>query len=671
MQHDEIQTHFKKRFPDFAAQWSLTAIQIEAIQKTVDSPSAMAIMPTGSGKSMVYWMAASIIGGTCIVVSPLIALIDEQAKKLRDAGFSAVVLHSGVRQKDQIELLRTFVSGEQSFDFIFVSPERIATDTLFETAIRMRKQQVKLVVVDEIHCVSQWGADFRPFYRRIPAFLDRIFGKTGWPKLLGLTATLNPKDRREISEDFRIAADSHVVHHHLMRTEIALSVQRLKDEDEKESRFWELLELHRGKKTLVYLYRKIGKRSTESLASEAADRGFNAIFFHGDMTGRERADAISEVQATEDLIVFATNAFGMGIDIPDIRVVIHYMIPESVEQYYQEVGRAARDGAPAEAYLLYTDTNVKVRRDHFIDRSFPDIDRIRDTFTKITSNGLDVRSMKFFDDEDVQRAFTYLVDNGVLNVLGTGFTGLRQLKPVEDSPIVPLVTATRTGNAISTARKRDVSLIEMFAEINEAILSGMAEVEGSLDKCMFVQAANTEIDETTATKIRKDMEEKRDYKHNLLDYLVSLCANFTRSEEMHQEIGLFLGVDKHQVGRIYETSRGDRVRSKSEVIIANLLWSIGVEYEYEQKLYYQPGKWIEPDFTITVENKTYYWEHLGMLGLESYDKRWIGKRKIYEQYFPEQLVVTHESAVLSRHAKDVMIRHLGISTDKFGGTDDE
>lgn len=140
----------------------------------------------------------------------------------------------------------------------------------------------------------------------------------------------------------------------------------------------------------------------------------------------------------------------------------------------------------------------------------------------------------------------------------------------------------------------------------------------------------------------------------MLDYLKYILDNTESSKELHQEIGLYLGMDKHKLDKIYKTRKGDRVRSKSEVIIANLLYDLGISYEYEKKLFYTKTKWIEPDFTININSKEFYWEHLGMLGIESYDDRWLEKLNIYKKYFPGTLKTTFESHVLTDSALELI-----------------
>ncbi len=170
------QTEFELHFPKLKDQFSLKPFQRIVIENVCNVDSTVAIMPTGGGKSLIYWVATKAMGSTTLVVSPLIALIDEQADKLKLQGCKILVAHSGIEYKKQYEQLSAFANGKVTPDFIFASPERIATDGFFEYCIKARKDAIKLVAIDEIHCISQWGFDFRPFYKRIPTFLNNVFG---------------------------------------------------------------------------------------------------------------------------------------------------------------------------------------------------------------------------------------------------------------------------------------------------------------------------------------------------------------------------------------------------------------------------------------------------------------------------------------------------------------
>lgn len=648
---------FEKEFPALASQFSLKPFQEKVINQVILSGSTLAVMPTGGGKSLIYWVTAKALKGTCLVVSPLIALIDEQAEKLTASGCNVLAIHGGMGASEQIKQLKAFAKGESNPDFIFVSPERMATDGFFEYCISLQKDKIKLVVIDEVHCISQWGFDFRPFYKHIPTFLESVF-KNQRPKVLGLTATINPRELIDITNDFQIDKNSILKDDVLLRFDIDLKVEKLTNEDEKRERLWEIIEDHKNEKVLVYLYRKYHKGGVEDLCEVANQNGFNALSFHGDMTSSERQRIISEYRDGSTNLVFATNAFGMGIDIPNIRVVIHFMLPESIEQYYQEIGRAGRDQKGAIAYMLYSNKNVQVRKTHFIDKSFPHQDEVKHLFTKATNNEVGRKTLQYFSEEELQSTLPYFLNCGAISIDGKGFTNLKVFKSNSNSRLKEIVDSSKTGTVIPVLAKSEnagLSCKDFFNIPYKALVDGQATLSKNLDKCLIIKATETELTAEQIEEIDKEAARKREYKHNLLDYLVYLLDNFDSSQSLHQEIGRYLGVNKHLLGKIHKTENGIWVRSKSEVIIANILYRSGIEFQYEEKLYYNASQWKEPDFTIRHNGKTWFWEHLGLLGDEQYNENWQEKKQIFKDLGVFDCVITTtESAVLSDKANDLI-----------------
>ncbi|GFZ30099.1 hypothetical protein CSC2_06250 [Clostridium zeae] len=650
-----IDSKFTQYFPSLSNQFSIKDFQSRVISNVMSNGNTLCIMPTGGGKSLIYWMSGLILEGITIVISPLIALIDEQSEKLREQGLEVLTIHGGMDSKKQAKVLMDFANRKFNPKFIFVSPEKIATDGLFEYCITQRKEDISLFTIDEVHCVSQWGASFRPFYKRIPNFIQKVYTEDEQPKVLALTATLNPKEVLDICDEFSILKSNIIKDNLLMRNEIALKVLKFSKEDEKEEKLWDLLKIHRNSKTLVYVYRIDSERGVEKLSEKAIERGYKSICFHGEMSATERKDIINKFKNNEINVIFATNAFGMGIDIPDIRTVIHFMIPESVEQYYQEVGRAARDGNAANAYLLYTNKNIDVKRRYFIDASFPKEEKLIEAYHKITGNKIGLKTLAYFEDEDVQLCFPYFLDVGIIQVKCKGFSDFKGIAATTNNELQDIINCTKTKNLISTVKKSAKKVESIVTMTYESVVNEEVVLSKQLDRRLVIDVLEAEITTENMEKIQKSIEEKRVYKHELLDYLVYLIDDNIYSNELHQEIGRYLGVDKHQLGRIYSTTKGDLVRSKSEVIISNLLQQAGIDYEYEIKLEYKNGKWIEPDFTVTLPSgNVIYWEHLGMLGLTDYDNRWIEKQKVYDDYFPEQLVVTYEGATISDSATNII-----------------
>ena len=306
----DISKNFQKYFPELANKFKLKQYQIDVIDNIVNKKkNTISIMQTGGGKSLIFWLSGLSLGGITIVVSPLISLIDEQVEKLEKEGINVLKLHGGISSKKQVNILKDFYKKKINPSFIFLSPERLATDGFFEFCIKERKNDIKLFVIDEIHCVSQWGFSFRPFYKSIPIFLNQIYNKK-WPLILGLTATINPKELIDISKEFKIKKENIIKDEILIRPEIEIIIEKVSDEDTKEKRFWNILDIHRDEKTLVYLYRKYYKRGTEELLDEAKKRGHRAMNFHGDMSSEERQYIINSFKDNSIDLIIATNEIG-------------------------------------------------------------------------------------------------------------------------------------------------------------------------------------------------------------------------------------------------------------------------------------------------------------------------------------------------------------------------
>ena len=267
---------FKAYFPKL--EFTLKEFQKKVITNVVEKDSTLCIMPTGGGKSAIYWMSAAELEGISIVISPLTALIAEQAQKIEEQGYKTLEIHGGIDAMKQINIMSDFANKKINPKFIFTSPEKIATDGYFEYCLKQRRDEIKLIVIDEVHCVSQWGISFRPFYKRIPDFLNNLYGKGKWARILALTATLNPMELNDICDSFKIKKDNILKETILMRNEIQLHVMKFVNEEEKETKFWELIKMHRDEKILVYLYRKKGERGVEDLARTALNKGYKRIY---------------------------------------------------------------------------------------------------------------------------------------------------------------------------------------------------------------------------------------------------------------------------------------------------------------------------------------------------------------------------------------------------------
>jgi ATP-dependent DNA helicase RecQ len=312
--------------------------QLEAVAAAVAGRDLLAVLPTGGGKSAIYELAGMLRSGPTVVVSPLIALQDDQLAHLRTAGLTAIVLNSHQSAREHADSLAATCGPDA---FVFLSPEQLSNA---ETRDVLRRAAPGLFVVDEAHLISQWGHDFRTDYMRLGAQADAL----GSPVRIALTATASPPVRHEICRRLGLR-DPKVVIGDFDRPQIAFSALRLRSEDEKNVALVEAAAELDGP-GIVYA-------ATHAAAATAHDvlagAGHRVALYHAGLGARERREAMSAFLDGTARIVAATVAFGMGIDKPDVRWVMHVDPPPSLDAYYQEIGRAARDGAAAEARLLY------------------------------------------------------------------------------------------------------------------------------------------------------------------------------------------------------------------------------------------------------------------------------------------------------------------------------
>lgn len=340
-------------------------IQREIIESIGSGHDTLGLMPTGGGKSITFQVPALAMEGVCIIITPLIALMKDQVHHLRQRGIMAAAIYSGMQHDDIIRILENCILG--STKLLYVSPERLGSG-LFQT--KLRHMKVSFITVDEAHCISQWGYDFRPSYLQI-ADIRRICPDI---PVLALTATATPKVVEDICDKLTLSTPHtfNIFRMSFERKNLTYLVSYAMDKRT------ELIQLLNGEKGAAIVYVR-SRRHAREVAELLTEAGLSATFYHAGLEHAQKDQRQRDWQHDRVRIMVATNAFGMGIDKPDVRIVAHYDCPDSIEAYFQEAGRAGRDGQPSRAILLYNAADEPKLRKRISD-TFPEKEYIRKVY---------------------------------------------------------------------------------------------------------------------------------------------------------------------------------------------------------------------------------------------------------------------------------------------------
>ena len=451
-------------YPDFRG------IQRDIIDSILAGHDTLGLMPTGGGKSLTFQVPAMMMEGTCLVITPLIALMKDQVEHLRKKGIRATAIHSGLSRDEINQELDNVILGR--YKFLYLSPERLHTD-LFQ--LKLNYMKVSFIAVDEAHCISQWGYDFRPSYLQLKEIRQLLPEKP----ILALTATATNLVVDDIQQQLRFR-EKRVFRMSFARPNLTYIVQM---SDDKLGDLIQLLEQSEGS-AIVYTRSRGGTRDT-ALALQAA--GLSALYYHAGLPTADKAFRQESWQRDEARVMVATNAFGMGIDKPDVRLVVHLDPPDSIEAYFQEAGRAGRDGAPARSILLFNarDTRSLSQR---IGQTFPAKDKVREIYDDVAyflqvGEGEAEGKVREFDLEKfcvkfkhfpltVVNVFTILERAGYLSYTDKHDTKSRIMMIVQRDELYRIHLRARRGDKVLTTLLRQYTgIFSDYIFIEEATLA--------------------------------------------------------------------------------------------------------------------------------------------------------------------------------------------------------
>jgi len=348
--------------------------QREVIEAVLAGDDLLAIMPTGAGKSLCYQLPACLVEGTALVVSPLIALMQDQLESLRAHGVDASLINSSLSRRQRRRRIDELREG--AFDLLYIAPERFGSDPFLEA---VAEADISLLAIDEAHCISHWGHDFRPDYLALSNARELL----GEPPVLALTATATNQVRRDILEQLGLA-DADIVLGGFERPNLRFEVFEAAGERAKVDRIEQVVARDPSASTVVYC---ATRRQVDDVSAGLRERDIVAGTYHGGMSSERRHRTQDRFMAGDLPVLVATNAFGMGVDKPDIRTIVHYNMPGSLEAYYQEAGRAGRDGEPAHCLLLYQPSDRGIH-EFFIENSYPESAIIEGVWRIVSGEGI-------------------------------------------------------------------------------------------------------------------------------------------------------------------------------------------------------------------------------------------------------------------------------------------
>ncbi len=429
--------------------------QEAAVQFILEGRDTLAVMPTCSGKSAIYKLAAAQIPGATIVISPLLALQHDQVGMIdhQDVGMAAVI-NSTINPHHRAEIFEQWTEGK--LEYLFLAPEQFNNPDTIE---HLQATKPSLFVVDEAHCISEWGHDFRPDYLRLGTIIDAL----GHPPILALTATASPPVREEIVHRLAMR-DPRILVRGFDRPNLWLAVERFGDDDEKREVFIDRVK-HAGKPGIVYA---ATRKVTEQIAALLKAEGINAIAYHAGMKPKEREHAQDSFMNDQADVIVATTAFGMGVNKHNVRFVFHYNISDSIDSHYQEIGRAGRDDNPAKTILFYVPKDLNLRR--FFSGSgklnVEQIERVAQTVQsqKTATKLKHLQELTNLPESKLKTMLNQLQEAGVLELLPDGEVIAAKNNPDLRQAIAGMLQAQERNTKVERSR---LEMMRGYAEVRD------------------------------------------------------------------------------------------------------------------------------------------------------------------------------------------------------------
>ncbi len=528
--------------------WKFTnfkPLQEEIINSVMEGEDTFALLPTGGGKSICFQIPALAMEGICIVISPLVALMKDQVNSLKDKGIKAMALTSGIPYNELDSLLDNCIYG--NYKFLYLSPERLQQELVQS---RIRQMNVNLIAVDEAHCISQWGNDFRPSYKNIK-ILRELHPQIN---IIALTASARPKVVKDIILELDLLQPK-IFKQSFARPNLAYMVF---NEEDKQYQLENILKKNR-QSSIIYV--RTRKYSID-ISNYLENKGFSSTFYHGGISNEEKDDRLQEWLNNQKQVIVATSAFGMGIDKPDVKTVIHINLPESLESYFQEAGRAGRNGEKAYSIILKNKGDETTLRNQFLS-VLPNTDFVKQVYKKLCnyfqiSYGEGAYTTFDFDFNDFCKAYDFsgmiaynalqvLDRNSILSLspqfknnsfLQFKLSGNKLFSYLDNNQNINLITKSilRTyGGVFDQEVKINIGLISSKVNTTErSIISTLKQLEADSVITLKLGNSDTEItfiepreDDKTINRIAKNIEAQNKLKQFQVDQVIKYVNNDT------------------------------------------------------------------------------------------------------------------------------------------------